>query len=321
MLGFLAAVGLVTAVGCSAAAPGGLASSTVPAAHRSGAARSWIDPQASRENLAYVADALSNALFIFTYSPNAMRYVGYVALGSTPLAECVDKAQDVWVVTSSSLLLEFAHGGTTPIATIGTGSLMPAGCSVDTASGDLAVAGADFNGGIGAAFIYKKAKGVPIDVVDDQYELSDCAYDGKGTLYADRDVTTIDLSVDVLPKGSKTFQTVTTNQTFRRPGGMQWAAPYLVVGDSDNNVAYRFTVSTNHISVADSITLEQTSRVGLFAIYRKRIVAPQSSVDDVANGLLSIYHYPQGGTRISTIGGMSLPVAVAISLGPKGSSL
>ena len=284
-------------------------------------ARPWTLAPAASSNLAYVADSMSDALFVFTYMPNAMKYVAYIPLGSSPIAECVDKAQDVWVVTSSSLLLEFAHGGTTPIRTIDTPNLIPYGCSVDAATGDLAVAGADFNGGVGAVFVYKQAKGVPRDVVDDQYELSDCAYDGKGTLYADRDVINTDIGIDVLPKGAKNFHFMTSNQSFRRPGGMQWVAPYLDVADSDDNVIYRFAVSNGHISLDDSITLGQTSRVGLFAIYRKRIVAPQSSVDAVKNGLLNIYQYPEGGTRVRTIGGMSLPAAVAISLAPKGSAL
>jgi hypothetical protein len=322
-LGFLSVAALSVAAGCGDPTAGSPVLSTAPTASipsRISGSHAWIEPQAARGNLAYVADSLSNALFVFSYSPNAMRYVGYVALGSSPIAECADEAQDVWVVTNSSLLLEFAHGGTTPIRTIDTPNLIPTGCSVDAATGDLAVAGADFNGGVGAVFVYKKAKGVPLDVVDDQFELSDCAYDGKGTLYADRDVINTDLGIDVLPKGAKKFQYVTSNQSFRRPGGMQWVAPYLIVADSDNDIVYRFAVSTSHISVGDSIELGRTSRVGLFAIYRKRIVAPQSSVDAVRNGLLSIYRYPEGGTPVRSIGGMSLPAAVAISLGPKSNS-
>jgi hypothetical protein len=102
---------------------------------------------------------------------------------------------------------------------------------------------------------------------------------------------------------------------------MKWVAPYLIVGDSDNNVAYRFTVSSGKISVVDSLTLDRRSRLGMFTMYRNHIVAPESSLDALQGGMLSIYDYPKGGTPIRTISGMRYSVAVAISLGPKGDLL
>jgi hypothetical protein len=324
---YCTAVTALVAAGC-AAPVSGTNSPAIPSASTHAAfGHAWMQPQAARSNLAYVADYESNALFVFTYKQNAMIFSGYIPLGSSPVAECVDKAQDVWVVTSSHLLLEFAHGGTTPIGSIGAPALFANGCSVDAATGNLAVAGADFNTGtVGAVFLYKKAKGQPVIIGDPAYELSDCAYDGKGNLYADRDVNNTDLSLDVLPKGAKTFDIETTNQEFRRPGGLQWAKPYLVVGDSDNNVAYRFNVGSS-IKLADTITFNQSTMIGFFAILRNRIVVPRTSVDapqqpadGQSSGLLNTYAYPAGGNRIRNISDMSYPVAVAISLGPKGTS-
>jgi DNA-binding beta-propeller fold protein YncE len=264
------------------------------------------------ENLLYAADFLSNAVFVFDYKPNALKFVGYIALGSTPTAECVDKYQNVWVVMQSELLLEFAHGGTTPIATIGTPGFTPSGCSSDPTTGSLAVT-VQVLGGLGAVLIYKNGKGKPVEHDDSQYQLVDCAYDNRGNLYTDRAVIGMDLSLGLLPKGGSTFQYVTTNQKLDAPGAMQWNGKYLVVGDQDTNVVYRFTIGPSGGSVVDSMTLDQTKRIGGFFIDRNRIVAPTAYTEELGGGLLSLYHYPQGGKRISTAHNMSLPVAAVVS--------
>jgi hypothetical protein len=305
-------VALVAATGCTAV-PG--VSGSVPTIAAAKPEKAWIAPNAAAGDLLYAADYLSDAVFIFNYTPNSMKFAGYVPLGSAPVAECVDKAQNVWVVTDSRLLLEFAHGGTSPISSIGVSAHSAFGCSVDPTTGDLAVA-VETNEIKGAVFIYKHAKGKPVEHDDPANLVADCAYDNRGNLYADRWVDVSDLTIDVLPKGKSTFAYVTTDQTVDVPGAMQANGKYVVVGDEDLGVAYRFIVTPSRATTVDSITLDQETRLGGFFIDRNRIVAMGG---DSGGGLLSLYRYPQGGERIRTAHNMGQPVAAAVSRAAKGS--
>jgi hypothetical protein len=313
-----AAVALALTAACSGSTAG--AASVAPPSNSTVVyPTARISPQTARDNLVYAADGESDALFIFDYKPNALKFVTYVPLGSTPIAECVDTAQDVWVVTNTELLLEFAHGGTTPIATIGTPGITPGSCSVDPTTGNLAVSVEE--AGKPAVLVYKNGKGRPQEYLAGSHLLSACTYDGHGNLYIDFKVYGTDVSFGILPKGGSSLQFVTSNQMFDSPGFMQWDGKYLDVADEDTDTLYRFNVNLSGASVVDSLVFDQTQRIGGFFIYRKRIVVPSSYSEHMAGGLLSIYHYPQGGKRIQTVRNMSLAAAAVVSLGPKGGSL
>ena len=119
---------------------------------------------------------------------------------------CVDKKGDVWVVNNSSAsLVEYKHGGKTPIATL-YGISFPIGCSVDPTTGDLAVAnyGNGSYGG-GDVSIFAHAKGTPKVYTDSQIpHFNFCGYDPKGNLYADgTDATQSVFHFAELPKGKK----------------------------------------------------------------------------------------------------------------------
>ena len=63
---------------------------------------------------------------------------------NSPYGECVDKAGDVFVAdfggnTGTPAILEYAHGGTKPIATLSDPGYYPESCSIDPTTGNLAV--------------------------------------------------------------------------------------------------------------------------------------------------------------------------------------
>jgi hypothetical protein len=69
-----------------------------------------------------------------------------------PLGECIDKAGDVWIVNAlAGQILEYAHGGTSPIATLSDSLYMAGFCSVSARTGDLAVASAGISGSGGVS--------------------------------------------------------------------------------------------------------------------------------------------------------------------------
>ena len=59
---------------------------------------------------------------------------------ATPYGECVDEKGDVFILNfDGESIVEYAHGGTAPIATLNDPGEKPSGCSVNPATGDLAV--------------------------------------------------------------------------------------------------------------------------------------------------------------------------------------
>src|SRR4029077_5972075 len=100
--------------------------------------KSWMRPDAGGQKLLYVADSGSGTVKVYAYP--SLVYDGELTGFIQPLFDCADKAGNVWIVDyAAGQMTEYAHGGTSPIATL-TGLTNPYECSVDRPTGDLAVA-------------------------------------------------------------------------------------------------------------------------------------------------------------------------------------
>ncbi len=101
---------------------------------------------------------------------------------------CTDDHGDVFmteIVDSTGRIVEYAHGGTHPIATL-TDPGYPMGCSVDPTTGDLAVANFATSSQSGGLAIYKSATGNPTSFTDPSFHTySFCGYDDQGNLFVD----------------------------------------------------------------------------------------------------------------------------------------
>jgi hypothetical protein len=146
-------------VGCSAK---GLQPSLAPmSAPQADHRRSWIAPGAKKSNLLYVSDDGTNDVDIYSYPKGTLQ--GTLTGFSFPEGECTDKKGDVFVTNDDAEnVLEYAHGGTTPIATLSDTGYYPVGCSVDKITGDLAVTNT-YNTSFtsGSVAIYQHASGSP----------------------------------------------------------------------------------------------------------------------------------------------------------------
>ena len=110
--------------------------------------------------------------------------------------DCVDNAGNVFVVnfgTSSGGggdVVEYAHGGTTPIKTLTYPNAYLNGCAVDPTTGNLAVTDyrpSNGNRGKGGVLIYPSASGTPTKYVDPgMADYGYCAYDSAGNLIPGR---------------------------------------------------------------------------------------------------------------------------------------
>ena len=138
--------------------------------------------------------------------------------GVQGLAACSDSKGNVFISEQSDVV-EYAHGGTSPIATYNTAYNPPSGCSVDPESGDLAVV----NGGYVAVFPAGSKNPTSYDtMLNAQY----CGYDNDGNLFVDGfDGQSVGLSE--LPKGSDGFEMLSFEQNYGDPGQIQWDGKYL----------------------------------------------------------------------------------------------
>ena len=98
-------------------------------------------PGEARSSL-YLSDDGDGNVYVYSF-PDA-KLQGTLTGLSFPTGECVDKAGDVWIVEEGpNEIVEYAHGGITPIATLTDPNNGPQACAVDAKdAGNLAVANA-----------------------------------------------------------------------------------------------------------------------------------------------------------------------------------
>jgi hypothetical protein len=126
--------------------------------------RSWMAPDTKKRDLLYVSDSFpygSNDVYVYSYPKGKLK--GTLTGFNEPSGQCVDKAGDVFIANfGASQILEYAHGGTSPIKTLSDPDYYPLGCSVDPTTGNLAVTNrlsTSFTAGDVA--IYADASGTP----------------------------------------------------------------------------------------------------------------------------------------------------------------
>ena len=276
--------------------------------------RTWMAPDAKNDNLLYVSDLGSNDVYVYSYPRGALK--GTLTGFKGAHGECVDKRGDVFITeTRGQRILEYAHGGTSPIARLNDPGYYPLGCAIDSRTGNLAVTN-DYTGtGAGNVSIYKYAKGKPKGYTDSTIEFySYCSYDNKGNLYFDGSDVQGAFKFAELPVRSHTFTNITLNQTINEPGGVQWDGNDVAVGDQgmgySGSTVYEFAISGNSGTLMGTTPLTGSAAVEQFWIQQKRIVggSHESGVGNV-----QYWHYPAGGSPTKTIDGLVEPIGAIVS--------
>lgn len=177
------ALALSVSAGCSTAMPTGAPSVS---------GGSWMAKVDKSSPLFYVSDggaSGTNDVYVYTMPRGVEvgKRVGTLTGFTDPFGLCTDAAGDVWVTDyGASDLVEYAHGGTTPIKTLLTGSGQSVfGCAVNPKNGDLAVAtrASSHRGGTGI-LIYKGASGQPTLHRDNNFQgMWYDGYDSSGHLF------------------------------------------------------------------------------------------------------------------------------------------
>jgi len=159
-----------------------------------------------------------------------------------PDGVCGDKQGNVWIVNNlGANIVEYAHGGQSPIAQLSDDSAYPLGCSVDAVTGKLAVTNVfGPSGGPGSIAVYTNAAGVPTRYRDPNiYYVYFCGYDNQGNLFVDGLDTAGKFRFAELPRNGTTFTDITIGATIYFPGDVRWDGHHVAVGDQEygNQVA------------------------------------------------------------------------------------
>jgi hypothetical protein len=304
----------------SIGAPGAMPQ-TSAIATRAERGKSWMLPEAKNEDLLYVTipgESSSGTVEIFSYP--AGNQVGELSLYASEL--CSDTAGNVFITQglradSYSTIFEYKHGGTQPIATLSDAYKGALGCSVDPATGNLAVANTGGFDGTGNVLVYPNATGTPT-VYQTPFQAEYCGYDGNSDLFAigyEPGGSKGSYPLTELAKGGSKFANVTLDKPVKLADGVQWDGKYLVAGDGTNNVnngrLQRYAIKGNHgISV-------KGMRLGVeafsFFIQGSTVLVPSNG------GKVWFLSYPGGGREKSlTVNG---PSAVTVSIAKSGSRI
>jgi hypothetical protein len=307
---------LLTACGGSQppiGAPGAMPQSRAIGTHaqRGG---SWMLPEAGGRNLLYGASG--SVVYVYTY-PGA-KLVGTIAPFQDVFGECLDKSGDIFVVDYYYGVYEYAHGGTTPIASLYNQAGRSIGCSVDPTTGNLAISGGFPSGNIVTVFPYNRKRGwrYPKFYGDSAFGFANwCGYDEKGNLYVDGyPNSTGNFGFAELPKGADALTNITIDKTIQSPGGVLWDGRHMTVGDwgVSPTIIYRFIMKGSTASVIGATTLGGSKNVSQYWIVARRIIGSDYSAND-----FEVWKYSGGGMPIKTIGPEGAK-AVVVSLAPSG---
>lgn len=289
---------------------------------------SWMLPEAKSQNLMYVSDAIEAQVYVFTYPGGKL--VGSLSGFGGPAGMCADSKGNIWVTDGvRNSIYEFAHGGTTPIATLTQPSQDFVGCSVDQSSGALAVDSFcvlvnHICEQAGGAFVYTNTKSAPKEYgVLNAYNVYFCGYDASGNLFVDVYFEPRGpFELGELPKGGSSFSQVFLNRLIYFPGNVQWDGKHLAVGDQEagneiTSSVHQVALKGNRGTVVGTTRLAGTADVVQFWIQGSSLIAPNLGVGSANDA--PIFKYPAGGAPTRIVGSdlFQLPEGAAVSLASK----
>jgi hypothetical protein len=280
---------------------------------------SWMTPDAKSQALLYVSDFGTNDIYVFSF-PNG-KLVGTLTGFDSPGGECVDASGNVFITNEATApnILEYAHGGTTPIATLSDPAGNPLSCSIDPVSGDLAVAntqGATSNAQ-GNVAIYRKARGKPKVRTDlNVPEVFYCGYDDAGNLFIDGENIGSSFEFAELPVNGRRFKNITLQQRIGFPGSVQWDGKNVTVADAGSSITptiYRFAIEHAKGDLVGTTLLDTANDIGQTWITPASGKAAKQNVVAAESGTVGIWKYPAGKAPLRTLTGFTNPFGVTVS--------
>jgi hypothetical protein len=270
---------------------------------------SW-QPGKAKSTLLYATGGCSGVCVI-TYPSGSV--VG--SISAPAFQDCANSSRDVFVTAYPSELhsevLEYAHGGTTPIATLTIpGDSIAGGCAVDPTTGNLAVVYGCPDCGGPAVAIFPNSQGTPT-IYEGGFTFSFCAYDNSGNLFIDGFSLTNgkDVGFAELAKGSQSLSYIAAPQSLRGTGypwQMQWDGKYMTyeaAGSAQSSwgvTIYRLAFAGSTATVVGQTHFRGVTRsVGQSWIQGNKVFIPYGvRGNGISHPKIGVWRYPAGGKPI-----------------------
>ncbi|HET6275673.1 MAG TPA: hypothetical protein VFE16_07065 [Candidatus Cybelea sp.] len=167
---------------------------------------------AAGPRLLYVSDPTVNAITVFSLPDLAIK--GTITGLNQPRGLCSDDSGNIWVTDfATQQILEYAHGGTSPITTLTDANGFPFACDVERHHHhDLAVANlSNAPSGPGETEVYPGGMAAPLPSYDltALQKVRGEAYDHHGNLFMDGQTNTGTFVLAELPVGSTAIHQIT----------------------------------------------------------------------------------------------------------------
>jgi hypothetical protein len=227
--------------------------------------KSWVSPAAKRApRLLFISDYGADAVYILTMPGMALK--GTLTGFDFPEGECTDASGNIWIANTGAMEMELYSRSGTLLRTLSVTDEYPAGCAVNLATGDLAVANIEnSSGGAGNITIFAGAtgSGTPY-TVPSMYEYFFVGYDPYGNLYFDgTNASRTSAYLGEIPSGVPYAGLISlVGGTLHLPGFVQWYAPgnYLALGDQEcggetASCIYSVSVSASVGTITGTINL------------------------------------------------------------------
>jgi hypothetical protein len=275
-----------------------------------------LENEVSGQDLLYISGFANSAvaLYIYSYPQGQHRktITGY-PLGTLG-GDCADATGHVYVVNtsgSSSQVLIYAHGGTSPVRIFSVEANGTSDCSVDRNTGDFAVLGSKL-------MIYPKAKSPAKSYSYPPYTSPvGCDYDNKGDLFIEgvsehkKIGQPWRITLSELPKGASRLISIAipSIEETNSIGSDRWDGKYLALGNGAGKI-YRLAVSGGKAKGVGVVSLDGSFNVGSIWIQSDTIAGANYD-----NHSVMIWNYPKGGEPTKVINNVSGD-GVAVSVPP-----
>ncbi|HEY6487463.1 MAG TPA: hypothetical protein VIX83_13860 [Candidatus Cybelea sp.] len=257
--------------------------------------------------LLYVSTDYYGTVSIYTY-PQGKLSASFDVPG-VPSGMCSDTSGHVFIAEGyAGIVAEYAHGGTTPIATFSL-SPSPYSCAVDPTTGNLAatseagkvgVFDPNSSGSPPTLYTYPGVQGYYF-----------CSYDGQGDLFA-VGYSSGAASLLELKKGAAALKPVKVPFKLSFAAAIQWDGTYLAVGASHTRkeaTIDRLEITHFRAKVKGRVLLKGVaSYTSEFWIQSGAIISPNYYNENVA-----WWKYPQGGQTEKTITNVDHAFGLTIS--------
>jgi hypothetical protein len=252
---------------------------------------SWMLPEAKSENLLYVSFGCDGTC-VLSY-PNG-ELVGSLSAGYEGV--CSDSSGDIFI-TNGSTVVEYVHGGTSPIATLSVPGDMASGCASDPTTGDLAVTYSGTSHGNVA--IFQGAQGTPTTYYVD-LDVQFCGYDNQGNLFVDGAADGV-VKLAELPKGGSSFGEIAISPAVDGfPWQVQWDGKYITLeasGPGDGVAIYRLQIAGSVATVVGKTDFKGVTRTASQSWIQGSTVFIPYGVrgDGIDKPRIGVWKYPKGG--------------------------